>query len=53
MSITAAGAVLAGGRSSRYGRAKMFEIYNGKPLYQYSLDAFEGAGIEKRIYYYK
>ncbi|RKD73408.1 molybdenum cofactor guanylyltransferase [Sinobaca qinghaiensis] len=48
MSITAAGAVLAGGRSSRYGRAKMFEIYNGKPLYQYSLDAFEGAGIEKR-----
>lgn len=48
MTINAAGAVLAGGRSSRYGLPKMFELYNGKALYQYSLDAFKEAGIQER-----
>lgn len=48
MTINTAGAVLAGGRSSRYGLPKMFELYHGKPLYQYSLDAFKEAGIQER-----
>lgn len=34
-----AGMVLAGGRSSRYGRPKMFELYNGRPFYTYSVQA--------------
>ncbi|OKL37470.1 molybdenum cofactor guanylyltransferase [Domibacillus mangrovi] len=36
-----AGVVLAGGRSSRYGKPKMFELYNGKSFYQYSIDALK------------
>ncbi|WP_409294198.1 molybdenum cofactor guanylyltransferase [Peribacillus sp. SCS-26] len=36
-----AGIVLAGGRSSRYGKPKMFEEYRGKLLYEYSLDAIK------------
>ncbi|OMP65763.1 molybdenum cofactor guanylyltransferase [Domibacillus epiphyticus] len=37
--MTIAGVVLAGGQSSRYGEPKMFEQYNGKPFYQYSVNA--------------
>ncbi|WP_157842883.1 molybdenum cofactor guanylyltransferase [Bacillus sp. FJAT-44742] len=40
-----AGVVLAGGKSSRYGRPKMFEIYNGKAFYEHSVEAFSEAGI--------
>lgn len=36
-----AGVVLAGGQSSRYGKPKMFELYNGKPFYQCSIDALK------------
>ncbi|WP_018394990.1 molybdenum cofactor guanylyltransferase [Bacillus sp. 37MA] len=39
--MTMAGVVLAGGQSSRYGKPKMFELYNGKPFYQYSIDALK------------
>jgi molybdenum cofactor guanylyltransferase len=37
-----AGVVLAGGKSSRYGKPKMFEMYNGKCFYEYSVDALKG-----------
>ncbi|KZZ82642.1 molybdenum cofactor guanylyltransferase [Bacillus sp. SJS] len=36
-----AGVVLAGGRSSRFGKPKMFELHNGKPFYEHSLDALK------------
>ena len=36
-----AGVLLAGGRSSRYGRPKMFEPFEGIPLYQHSLNALK------------
>ncbi|MGM9966529.1 MAG: molybdenum cofactor guanylyltransferase [Rummeliibacillus sp.] len=36
-----AGVVLAGGQSSRYGKLKMFENFNGQLLYQYSLQALK------------
>ncbi|AZB43135.1 molybdenum cofactor guanylyltransferase [Bacillus sp. FJAT-42376] len=36
-----AGVVLAGGRSSRFGKPKMFEIHNGKAFYEHSLDALK------------
>jgi molybdopterin-guanine dinucleotide biosynthesis protein A len=39
--MTVAGIVLAGGRSSRYGRPKMLELHKGKPFYQYSVDALK------------
>lgn len=39
--MTIAGVVLAGGQSSRYGKPKMFERYNGKPFYQCSIDALK------------
>lgn len=34
-----AGVVLAGGRSSRYGTPKMFELHKGKPFYEHSVHA--------------
>ncbi|MFB5661457.1 molybdenum cofactor guanylyltransferase [Alteribacillus sp. HJP-4] len=40
------GAVLAGGKSSRYGRQKMFEAYHGLPLYQYSVQALKQGGAD-------
>ncbi|MBB6450088.1 molybdopterin-guanine dinucleotide biosynthesis protein A [Geomicrobium halophilum] len=40
-----AGVILAGGRSSRYGKQKLFEEYNGAPLYQQSITAMTNAGI--------
>jgi molybdenum cofactor guanylyltransferase len=36
-----AGIVLAGGRSSRYGKPKMFETYQNKYFYQHSLQALK------------
>ncbi|WP_203362606.1 molybdenum cofactor guanylyltransferase [Bacillus sp. REN10] len=39
--MSVAGVVLAGGKSSRYGKPKMFEQLKGKPLYEYSLDALK------------
>jgi molybdopterin-guanine dinucleotide biosynthesis protein A len=39
--MTMAGIVLAGGKSSRYGKPKMFETYNGKCFYEYSVDALK------------
>lgn len=44
-----AGIVLAGGQSSRYGRPKMFEIYNGKPFYIYSVHALAENKLEPVI----
>lgn len=38
------GLVLAGGQSSRYGKAKMFEQYNGKAFYQHSITALSEGG---------
>ncbi|PEK99744.1 molybdenum cofactor guanylyltransferase [Bacillus sp. AFS017336] len=40
-----AGVVLAGGKSSRYGKPKMFEMYKNKFLYEYSVQALEGNSI--------
>ncbi|SDH87042.1 molybdenum cofactor guanylyltransferase [Alteribacillus persepolensis] len=40
------GIVLAGGKSSRYGKPKMFERYKGKQLYEYSVDALLCNGIK-------
>lgn len=39
MNIT--GVILAGGKSSRYGKPKMFELFRDKPLYKVAVDAFE------------
>lgn len=36
-----AGIVLAGGQSSRYGPPKMFESFDGQPLYKKSLNALQ------------
>ncbi|MCB5239109.1 molybdenum cofactor guanylyltransferase [Niallia circulans] len=36
-----AGIVLAGGKSSRYGKPKMFETYQGKYFYQHSVEALK------------
>jgi molybdopterin-guanine dinucleotide biosynthesis protein A len=43
--MTIAGIVLAGGKSSRYGKPKMFEEYKEIPFYQHSLNALRDAGI--------
>ncbi|MFC0470533.1 molybdenum cofactor guanylyltransferase [Halalkalibacter kiskunsagensis] len=43
--MTVAGVVLAGGKSSRYGKPKMFEKYNNIPFYQHSLNALLNAGV--------
>lgn len=40
-----AGLLLAGGRSSRYGKQKLFESYHGEPLYHQSIVAMQNAGI--------
>ncbi|MBM7692083.1 molybdopterin-guanine dinucleotide biosynthesis protein A [Peribacillus deserti] len=37
--MTIAGIILAGGKSSRFGKPKMFETYKGKYFYEYSVDA--------------
>lgn len=34
------GVLLAGGKSSRFGRPKMFEIWKGQPLYEVGVSAF-------------
>ena len=39
--MSIAGIVLAGGKSSRYGQPKMFETYNKKSFYEYSIDALK------------
>ncbi|WP_240375491.1 molybdenum cofactor guanylyltransferase [Bacillus piscicola] len=44
MKIT--GVVLAGGKSSRYGKLKMFETYKELPFYEHSVNAFDKAGIQ-------
>ena len=44
-----AGVVLAGGQSSRYGHPKMFEIFDGQPLYKNSLDALQKNQLEPLI----
>jgi molybdenum cofactor guanylyltransferase len=36
-----AGIILAGGKSSRYGKPKMFETYKDKHFYEYSVDALK------------
>lgn len=40
------GIILAGGKSSRFGKAKMFECYKGKPFYQHSIDALKEGGVQ-------
>lgn len=40
-----AGIILAGGKSSRYGKPKMFEIYKNKYFYQYSVDALKECSL--------
>ncbi|MFB4164052.1 molybdenum cofactor guanylyltransferase [Alteribacillus sp. JSM 102045] len=40
------GIVLAGGQSSRYGKPKMFEQYNGLSFYEHSIHAFKAGGID-------
>jgi len=40
-----AGVVLAGGRSSRYGKPKMFETFNNKFFYEYSVEALKQCSI--------
>jgi len=44
-----AGVVLAGGQSSRYGQPKMFELFNGQPLYRNSLGALEENRLQPLI----
>ena len=44
-----AGVVLAGGQSSRYGQPKMFELFNGHPLYKHSLNALQKNQLEPLI----
>lgn len=44
-----AGIVLAGGQSSRYGRPKMFEVYNDKFFYEYSVEALSANGLSPVI----
>ncbi|WP_100331125.1 molybdenum cofactor guanylyltransferase [Bacillus xiapuensis] len=44
-----AGVVLAGGQSSRYGKPKMFEMYQGKYFYQHSLLAFKAQSLDPLI----
>ena len=44
-----AGVVLAGGQSSRYGQPKMFEKYNGQPLYKNSLIALQKNQLQPLI----
>ncbi|AXF56933.1 molybdenum cofactor guanylyltransferase [Salicibibacter kimchii] len=43
--MNVAGLLLAGGRSSRYRKQKLFEPYHGNPLYQQSIAAMQDAGI--------
>ncbi|MFT8320996.1 MAG: molybdenum cofactor guanylyltransferase [Bacillus sp. (in: firmicutes)] len=40
-----AGIILAGGKSSRYGKPKMFEMYKSKYFYQHSVDALKDNSI--------
>ena len=47
--ITVAGVILAGGQSSRYGKPKMFEQFNGQFLYQYSLQALKKNALKPLI----
>ncbi|PGS48465.1 molybdenum cofactor guanylyltransferase [Bacillus sp. AFS041924] len=44
-----AGVVLAGGKSSRYGKPKMFETYKNKFLYEYSVEALKENSISPII----
>ena len=44
-----AGVVLAGGQSSRYGQPKMFELFNGQPLYKNSLGALQKNQLQPLI----
>jgi len=44
-----AGVVLAGGQSSRYGQPKMFELFNGLPLYKQSLIALQKNQLQPLI----
>ncbi|MBM7607745.1 molybdopterin-guanine dinucleotide biosynthesis protein A [Lysinibacillus composti] len=44
-----AGVVLAGGQSSRYGQPKMFELFNGQPLYKNSLIALQKNQLQPLI----
>lgn len=43
--MSIAGVVLAGGRSSRYGKPKMFEEYQRIPFYKHSINAFANSGL--------
>ncbi len=49
MPVRAAAIVLAAGRSSRFGRAKLAASLNGRPLLQHVLDALAAAGIEDPV----
>lgn len=44
-----AGVVLAGGQSSRYGHPKMFELFDGRPLYKHSLIALQKNELQPLI----
>lgn len=41
-----AGLLIAGGRSSRYGKQKLFETYKNEPLFMKSVRAMREAGID-------
>ena len=44
-----AGVVLAGGQSSRFGQPKMFELFDGHPLYKHSLKALQKNQLQPLI----
>ncbi len=43
--MTITGVILAGGQSSRFGKPKMFETWQGEPLYMTAVQAFQRADL--------
>ena len=45
-----AGVIVAGGKGVRFGGYKQTAILNNKPIYQYSIDAFNRSNVIDMIY---